>query len=153
MIKALHGHGPQSIMPTCVTVAVNVTTDAEILAPPTCGAACLRQNSCWSSAVRVRCRKRVLKRGVRIQVSPSTKPAMGHPKGSLGAPGPHLSGPVLPCIRPGRGRPSLGAPGRACPAAGQKRAKMAPNLNQRWGWPRGKSEGPWEPRGSWDEPN
>ena len=44
----------------------------------------------------------VPKRGVRIQVSPSTKPARGHPKGPLGTTEPHLSGPILTCICPER---------------------------------------------------
>ena len=35
----------------------------------------------------------------------------------------------------------------------KKSGEMAPNLNQRRGWPGGMPEGPWEPRGPWAEPN
>ena len=67
----------------------------------------------------------------------------GHPKCSLGGPGPHLSGPILLRCRPGRGKPLFWPLGAGIPQqAKTKVAKKAPNLNQRRGWlggyPRGR---------------
>ena len=78
----------------------------------------------------------------------------GRSKGRLGPPEPHLSGPAPPRIRPERGNPLLwplvtGTPQRAKKKSGE----MAPNLNQRRGWPEGMPEGAWEPREPWDQPN
>ena len=59
----------------------------------------------------------------------------GHPKCSLGGPGPHLSGPILLWCCPGRGKQLFWPLGAGIPQqAKTKVAKKAPNLNQRWGW-------------------
>ena len=77
----------------------------------------------------------------------------GHPKCSLGGPGPHLSGPILLWCRPGRGKPLFWPLGAGIPQqAKTKVAKKAPNLNQRRGWLGGIPKGAWEPRGPWAEP-
>ena len=50
----------------------------------------------------------------------------------MGAPGPHLCGPLLPCIRHERGNPLFWPLGARVPQqAKEPSAKMAPNLNQR----------------------
>ena len=77
----------------------------------------------------------------------------GHPKCSLGGPGPQLSGPILLWYRPGRGKPLFWPLGAVIPQqAKTKVAKKAPNLNQRRGWLGGIPKGAWEPRGAWAEP-
>ena len=94
------------------------------------------------------------KGGSEFKYYPRPDRLWGHPKGPLGAPEPHLSGPILPCINPERGNISFWPPdARAPQRAKTKGAKMAPNLNQRRGWPGDMPGGPWEPRGPWDEPN
>ena len=77
----------------------------------------------------------------------------GHPKCSLGGPGPQPSGPIPLWYRPGRENPLFWPLGAGIPQqAKTKVAKKAPNLNQRRGWLGGIPKGAWEPRGPWAEP-
>ena len=43
--------------------------------------------------------------GSEFKYRPRPNRIWGHSKGPLGGPEPHLSGPILPCIRPERGKP------------------------------------------------
>ena len=58
-----------------------------------------------------------------------------------------------PASRPVRGSPLFWPLGTGTPQRAKKKAAMAPNLNQRRGWPGRMTEGPWEPRGPWVKPN
>ena len=66
----------------------------------------------------------------------------GHSKGRLGAPEPHLSGPIPPRIRPERRKPLFWPLGAGTPQRAKKKvATLARNRTPRRGWP-GRSPSP-----------
>ena len=75
-------------------------------------------------------------------------------EGSIeGGPEPHLSGPILPCICPERGK-LLFWPLDACsPQRAKKKWQNGAKPEPATGMGGGMPEGPWEPRGPWAEPN
>ena len=93
------------------------------------------------------------KGGSEFKYRPQPNWLWGHPKGPLGTSELHLSGPILPCIRPERGNPLFWPPDARAPQQAKKKGRNGAKPEPAMGMAGGDLLGALGTAGAMGEPN